>query len=111
MLGLAAILPAHAANGANPVSLGVTLENQEQRQLAGLVADVERLRLLRGRGGELMRAALCRCITGLWCCAAAVHQCLLARNMYASVQESACCFRAAHVCPVRAQDLLLELVL
>jgi tubulin-specific chaperone D len=72
LLGLAAILPAHVANGANPVSLGVTLENQEQRQLAGLVADVERLRLLRGRGGELMRAALCRCITGLCSCGALV---------------------------------------
>jgi hypothetical protein len=66
LLGLAAILPARAA-GRTPASLGATLETQKQRQLGGLVAVVERARLLRGRGGELMRAALCRCSTTLWC--------------------------------------------
>jgi F420-0:gamma-glutamyl ligase len=62
LLGLAAVLPARAAAGSS-ASLGASLQTQEQRQLAGLVAAVEAARLLRGRGGELMRAALCRCIT------------------------------------------------
>lgn len=59
LLGLAALLPALAAAG-GPGGLGAQLEDLEQGRLAGLVSDIEAARLLRGRGGEPMRAALCR---------------------------------------------------
>lgn len=40
---------------------GTQLPAQEAQQVAGLVRAVERARLYRGKGGELMRGAISRC--------------------------------------------------
>lgn len=60
LLGLSRLLPALAAAGGG-AGLGIHLDGKQQASLSALVHDVEAARLLRGRGGEPMRAALCRC--------------------------------------------------
>ena len=49
----------------------VQLSQQHQQALAAVVPSIEKARLYRGKGGELMRAAVCRqgsaaCLKGMW---------------------------------------------
>lgn len=57
-LGLAALLPALDAAGA-------TLGQERAGRVAGVVPAVEKARLYRGKGGELMRGAVCRLVGGM----------------------------------------------
>jgi hypothetical protein len=41
---------------------GVELPGSVQAEVAGVVPEIERLKLNRGKGGEVMRSAICRLV-------------------------------------------------
>jgi len=57
-LGLAELLPALAASG-------VVLSPERQAAVAELIPAIEKARLYRGKGGEIMRSAVCRLAEGM----------------------------------------------
>ncbi len=77
LLVLAALLPALAAVSAAAARLAA----EQQAALGRLVARVEAARLLRARGGEVVRAAVCRRANVHWFCTSA----------WAKAKRSGCC--------------------